>query len=188
MSLNLNIAQLAGPGRRPSSVVGEYVRDLEAADMNLFATVDLGSPAPQLKKLSDRHHAVARLIASGVSEASAAMTLGYETSRIAALKASPAFQELLALYRRDVDSKFSTVLDHMAGLSRDALLELRERMEEEPLKFSNRELLSIATELTDRTKTGDEFDKNLPTRIELVAYEKPADVPPAVLPAREGNE
>lgn len=168
MTLNLNIDKLAGPGRRALPLDFEMTRELEPADFHALATTDRGMEPPQLQRITDRHHALARLLASGVSEGEAALTLSYDISRVSILKNSPAFQELMALYRREVDREFATMLEHMAGLGKDALLELRDRLEEAPQKFSNRELLSVATDMADRADIGEGSSK-LPTIIELVA-------------------
>lgn len=176
MDLGLNIVNL-GPGRPRKPLEATSVRPLVEADLELAATVERHSQPPAIKRITDRHHALARLLAAGTPEGEAAMILGYDNSRVSILKQSPAFQELLALYRAEVDREFATTLDHMAGLSRDALLELRQRLEDEPEKFSNRELLSVVNDMVDRADV-DGGDSKLPTRIELV----PAS---AELPKRE---
>ena len=168
--LDLNIDLAAGPGRRAVPVDFEIVREVTEADVELLAVTPANSKPPAIKRISDRHHALARLLASGMPESEAALTLNYDVSRVSILKDSPAFQELLALYRAKVDTEFATNLDHMAGMSRDALLELRERIEENPEDFSHRELLAIITELNDRAQAGSDNTKHLPTKIELVAH------------------
>lgn len=176
--LNLNIDKLAGPGRLAKPVEFEYVRELNEADLAALASIPANSTPPQIKRLSDRHHALARLLAAGTPEGEAAMILDYDISRVSILKASPAFQELLALYRSEVNREFATVIDHMAGLSRDALVVLRDRLEENEDKFSNNELMKIAADFSDRT-IGRELDTSkMPDIIELVApTPKTADEP-----------
>lgn len=166
----LNIDTAAGPGRRAVPVEFDVLRDINEADIELIATRDAGSTPSPVQRITDRHHTLARLLASGVKEAEAALITGYDISRVSILKNSPAFTELLAIYRAEVDREFSTSLEHMGGLSRDALLELRERIELNPSDFSHRELLAIVTELNDRAEHGADIGKNLPTRIELVAH------------------
>lgn len=168
MTLNLNIDKLAGPGRRAALLEFDVVRDLDEPDFQLLAVTDRGMAPPALQKLTDRHHALARLLAAGMPEGEAAMTLSYDISRVSILKQSPAFQELLALYRLEVDREFAGILEHMAGLSKDALIELRDRLEDAPQKFSNRELVQVVTEMADRAGM-DEGSSKLPTVIELIA-------------------
>jgi hypothetical protein len=167
MTLNLNVAKLAGPGRARTALEVMSVRDLGEADLALLAAGDRGTTAPPLKRITDRHHSLARLIAGGASDGEAAATIGFSLSRVSILKQSPAFQDLLALYRKEVDREFATVLEHMAGMSRDALLELRERLEDEPDRFSNRELLDTVNTFVDRADVG-EGTRKLPVQINLV--------------------
>lgn len=164
--LNLNIDNLAGPGRPAKAVEYDVVRDLTEADLAMLALPASSVPAP-IKKITDRHHALARLLAAGTPEGEAAMIVGYDLSRVSILKNSPAFQDLLGLYRAEVKREFSTVIEHMAGMSRDALIELRDRFEENPAKFTNNELLKVVTELIDRS-AGAERPDDMPTMIELV--------------------
>jgi hypothetical protein len=169
MHLNLNIDKLAGPGRLPAKLEVEYVRDLNAADFALMSSEPLGSKPPAIKRLTDRHHALARLLAAGTPEGEAALILNYDISRVSILKNSPAFQQLVALYRGEVQREFASVIDHMAGISRDALVILRDRMEDNEDRFSNNELMKIATDFTDRTVDRNLDTARLPTVIELVA-------------------
>jgi hypothetical protein len=147
----------------------DVIRDITEADVGLLASTDRGMTPTPLKRLGDRHHALARILAAGTPESEAAAIVGYDISRVSILKNSPAFIELLDFYRAEVKTQFQTTVEHMAGLSKDALLELRDRLEEEPDKFSNRELLNIITDLADRAGAG-EGEGLGPTRIELVPF------------------
>jgi len=172
--LNLNIEKAAGPGRRAVPVDVEYVRDVTEADLELLATRDAGSKPAPLQKVTDRHHALARLLSSGVGEGEAALILGMSNSRVSVLKETPAFKELLGFYRKEVDLQFASVLEHMSGLSKDALLELRDRLEDNPGGFSNSELLRITTEMVDRSADA-RAPTDAPTEIVLTAYDPSAD-------------
>lgn len=169
MTTQLNLATVPSRGRRAKPVQHEYVRDMTEADVEALS---LPAPdtmkAPEIQKLTERHHALARLLASGTTEQECAMILGYDRSRISVIKSSPAFQELMALYREEVDLRFTSIFEHMSGLSRDALLELRDRLEANADKFTNSELRQLVTDLTDRSARGVEVD-DLPTEIELIA-------------------
>lgn len=169
MTLNLNIDKLAGPGRALKPVEVELVREITEADLELMAVKPAGSTPPPLKRITDRHHSLARLLAAGNSEADAGYITGYDASRISVLKNSPAFQELLELYREEAKREFTSVLEHMAGISRDAVLELRERLEDTPERFTNNELLKLTVDFTDRTVDRIMDDTAMPTVIELVA-------------------
>lgn len=172
MSLGLNISTSTARGRRPVLVEAEVIREINDADLELLAQPGT-EPANIIKRLTDRHHSLARLLASGTPENECAAIVGYHLSRVSILKADPAFQELLALYQREVKTQFATTLEHMSGLSRDALLELRDRLEETPEKFTNNELRVLVTDMIDRTAQDDDGESagKLPTIIELVAPE-----------------
>ena len=166
LNLNLDLTKAAGRGRAPAAIEYEVGRELELADLELLATSARGVVAPDLQRITERHHSLARLLAAGTPEAEAALITQYDISRVSILKQAPAFQELLAFYSKEVQEKFASNLDHMAGLSMDALMELRQRVEESPQDFSARELLAIVTEMNDRT-AGAEADPSLPTQIDL---------------------
>jgi len=176
MSLDLKIVdveRLAGPGRLAQPVDYEVVREVSEADLQALASKNLGSEPPALKRITDRHHALARLLAAGTPESEAALITGYDISRISILKNSPAFQELLSLYRKEKDLEFTSTIERAARVSNTALAILEDRLEETPDRFSNNELKNTWAELHDRTKeTGPNFDK-MPEIIELVAPETP---------------
>jgi len=179
MKLDLNLAPRSGAGRKAIPLEFEVVRPIDAADLELLSQPASTKPS-QLKRLSDRHHSLARLLASGTPDDECAAIVGYTQSRVSVLKADPSFQELLSLYRKEVKTEFATSLEHMAGLSRDAILELRDRMEEEPGKFTNNELRALATELSDRTTQQDDRGAKLPDIIELVS--------PSMVPSPSGDD
>lgn len=133
------------------------VRELDACDIALLAE-EKGSKAPALKRLSERHHALARCLASGMEESDAAITCGYVTSRVSILKADPAFQELLAFYRGAVEAKYLDMHGVLAGLSLDAAMELRERLETDieadEKKISVTQLMELTKLGADRTGFG----------------------------------
>lgn len=179
MGLDLKIAGLhdiAPRGRRAAPLDYEYSRDLTEADIALLE-IPGSIEAPTIKKITERHHSLARCLASGMNEGEAAMQVGYTASRVSTLKKSPAFQELFALYEKEVREEFISTIRHMAGLTQDAVMELRDRLEESPERFSNADLRQIAVDFNDRVSRADPNDSTvpMPDLIELVAYEKPAD-------------
>jgi hypothetical protein len=133
------------------------VRALDGCDIALLSE-ERGTKAPALKRLSERHHALARCLAAGMEDGDAAITCGYVPSRVSILKADPAFQELLAFYRQDVNSKYLDMHGVLAGLSLDAAMELRERLEidmdAEEKKISVGQLMELTKLGADRTGFG----------------------------------
>lgn len=144
-----------GRATKPLSAV--QVRELDDVDVALLGE-EKGSRAPALKRLSERHHALARCLASGMEPGDAAITCGYVASRVSILQADPAFQELLAFYRQDVNTKYLDMHGVLAGLSQDAAMELRERLEDDiqsdDKKISMTQLMELTKLGADRTGFG----------------------------------
>lgn len=151
MNLPLDIVRTTG--RAPVQVTAEVLRPLTDADMALLAQ-EKGSTTPPLKRIRDRHHSAARLLASGVAEGQVAIITGYDISRISILKNDPAFAELVAFYRANVETAYASMHEQLAGMSMDALIMLRDRMEEEPEKVSMGQLMELIKLGADRTGHG----------------------------------
>lgn len=160
-------------GRAARLITASVVRPLDSADVALLGAEKGSRPAP-LKRLSERHHALARCLAGGMSEANAAITCGYVASRVSILKADPAFQELLSFYREDVEAKYLDMHGVLAGLSLDATMELRERLEEdiaaEDKKISVGQLIELSKLGADRTGFGPQSSStNLNVNIDMAS-------------------
>lgn len=98
---------------KPANLVNDTrileMRPLTRADL---ALLQLPVPPPNLvKTIKDAHHDVARLLVSGMSVTDVAAVTGYTMSRICVLKASPAFQELMARKREIVDDSWAASHD-----------------------------------------------------------------------------
>lgn len=151
-----SLALDVGPGRPAKAVSVEVVRELTQADLMLVGT---GPTRPTtLKKLRDSHHAVARLIAEGKTNAEIGTETGYGQSRISTLKGDPAFQELIASYRKDVDAAksvaFAGTLEKMSTIHNDFLDELQDRLDTQPETMSTDTILDAVKLLADRTGFG----------------------------------
>lgn len=150
-----DIFRISGRASKPMSAV--QVRELDAVDIALLGE-EKGSKAPPLKRLSERHHALARCLATGMEPGDAAITCGYIASRVSILQADPAFQELLSFYRQSVEAKYLDMHGVLAGLSLDAAMELRERLETDieadEKKISVGQLVELTKLGADRTGFG----------------------------------
>lgn len=99
-------------GRRSVDPEILSVRELTREEV---ANVKLASE-PAVKKLRDSHHMVARLIAMGVRPLSeVGRRTGYGEARIAVLQGDPAFQNLVAEYRKVVDDEYHDATDEYFG-------------------------------------------------------------------------
>ena len=86
-----------------------------------------------IKYYRETHHAVARLLAAGASETIIQRQTGLTMRRVAMLTASPSFQALIEIYRRQVAEKWEQNVDAyldlgMANMIR-AEMQIRERLE-----------------------------------------------------------
>jgi len=151
MDLKLDIVRTTGRAKAPLSA--ELGRELGESDLAL-AELEFGSAPEPISKLRAKHHALARALASGMSQNDAAIVSGYSVSRVSILRSDPAFQELEAFYRRDTVEAYRDMHGMLAALGEDAVAELHERLEAEPDKFSNSMLLEITTKMADRTGYG----------------------------------
>lgn len=159
-------------GRSARRITFAEVREIEPADLELLSA-EKGSRAPPLKRLGDRHHALARCLASGMSEGDAALSCGYVLSRVSILKADPAFKELLEFYRADTDRAYRDMHERLAGLSRDAADELHARLEEDmeadEKQISIGQLLEITKMGADRTGHGPQSSQNVNVNVGIAS-------------------
>lgn len=154
MDLGIDLRDLGKPGRRLGAVDAEFVRDLTEADLVALQSAPRMTEAITPKKMTERHHALARMLASGLRDGEAAALVGYDPAWVSSMKKSPAFQELMDLYRETKDLEFAEFAGRMSGLGKDAIVELQRRLEDEPEKFTNGTLLDLVKTLSDRTGFG----------------------------------
>lgn len=147
--LGLSLTSQVRSGRAAKPLSAEFVRELSEADLMIPASQV--QTAPLLKKIRDSHHALARVLATGNSEAEASAVTGYTASRISILKADPQFKELLEFYRMQADGAVADLRARMANMGLDAIQELQERMNDSPEDFSLAMLKDIVREMADRT-------------------------------------
>lgn len=152
MDLDLDILSLRG--RPAKQLCPRVVRALKAEDIELlFASgPEARNERFTLKKVSERHHALARALASGMKDWEASAVTGYVVGTIYLLKQDPTFQELLAFYRAHKDAEFRTAQQRMAALSVDAIDSLHDDLEEGKLKPA--EKIEVAKLTLDRTGNG----------------------------------
>lgn len=111
----------------------------------------LGSRNPDLKVIRHTHHRLAQLLAGGMKDGLAAKLSNYSVARVAILKQSPAFQELLAHYASIRDDSFAEFTDVAANLNMDMLSRLQEILDESPEKLQIGHILEAIKLLSDRT-------------------------------------
>lgn len=156
-------------GRAPIELSPDIVRELVPADLSAISE-EKGSEAPALKRITDRHHALARNLAGGMAEGEAALVCGISNSRISILKADPQFRELLLFYRGEVNLVYQDMHEKLAGIASTALDELQDRLEDTPEKVSVGQLMELAKMGADRTGYGPQSQQtNLNVNVDMAA-------------------
>jgi len=107
-----------------------------------------------LNRVTERHHSLARCLASGMKNWESAIVTGYTPAAISLLKGDPTFRELVRFYSDKTDAVYADMHKHLAGMSIDAAVELRERMEKEPETLSAGQLMELIKLGADRTGYG----------------------------------
>lgn len=166
MTLPLDIIHTSGRAAIPVEV--ELIRPLMAADLAALDAPRNTSPSP-IKRLRERHHALARNIASGMKHTDAAAICGYDISRVSILMGDPTFKELVAFYAEDVNKQYAQLHETLSGLAMDAALVLRERLEDEPEKVSTDKLTEIVKMAADRTGHGPTMRQELNVNVGISA-------------------
>lgn len=177
-------------GRATKALHAEVVRELTQSDLALLAT-ERGVQPTHVQRITDRHHALARCLASGMSATEAGLCTGYTASRISVLRGDPAFEELIAFYRADRGAEVLDLQSKFTALAKDATTEIQERLELEPASFGNDQLIDVVKLAADRSGNGPQSKTtNLNVNVNLgdrmkAARERVA-APSLPMPAREG--
>lgn len=131
--------------KSPQPLDIEIVRGLTEADLPMLASPPpVNSVAPTVQALRASHHQLAQLLARGMSGTEASLITGYSLSRISILQSDPTFTELLANYQANRELVFADTLERMRILGLSTLDELQDRLESDPVRWSNRELMEMA--------------------------------------------
>lgn len=141
----------------PTHVTFEYVRDLVPTDLVRMGEEELGVQAPMLVRLKHRHHSLARALAEGLKPSEAAAVTGYAISRVSILQNDPAFAELVSFYIAQVNEKFTNAIGKRAELHESVVDELQARLDDQPEKFTNKDLTGI---MQVTTPTGGGFGQS----------------------------
>lgn len=153
MNLALEVAR--PNGRKTKDLFPAIQGELSADDLGLLsAERGVQKPPDAVKRLSERHKNLARLLANGVEAWEAALITGYSESHISILKGDPAFRDLLRLYGEARDLAFQSVQDKMIGLSHDMLDVIQDKIENEPEKITLAQSLEIFKTVADRSGNG----------------------------------
>lgn len=152
----------------------------EVSDIRVLARADLAvltipRPPNQIQNVRDTHHAVARAIAAGLSNAEVAALTGRSINRVSTLRQDPAFKELVAHKRAMIDAEFAAsadpVIDYLRGNALKAAAMLSDKLDDAMDKeefLPTRDLLGIAELGFDRTGYG-KVNKNVNINVDFAA-------------------
>lgn len=166
MTIPLDIIRTSG--RAPSVITAEVLRPLEPGDIAIL-NEDRAVKAPPLARLRERHHALARNIASGMKHGEAAAICGYDISRVSILMGDPTFRNLVEFYREDVNRSYAQLHETLSGLAVDAAVELRERIEDNPESLSSGMLNEIVKMAADRTGFGPSSKQEVSVNVNIAS-------------------
>lgn len=173
MDLGLETVHTRGRQEQPLQILA--VRSLTVGEVRAHnagrGSGEVTPPTP-LQRLNTRHKRLAKLLASGTSTSEAAALVGMTPARVSILKSDPSFSELLKLYEAQFDQIFQDAAQLLQGVTEDSLIELSERIENDPSQFTNAELMALAKLGADRTGHGpvktneNNFNVNFGDRLE----------------------
>ena len=116
--------------------------------------------APALKRLSTRHHRLARCLAEGMSPGEAAIACDYVLSRVSILQDDPTFQHLVQTYKKQVDAHYSDLHEKLSQVAGTAASLIQDRLEEEGEDLDVEVLERLVKMGADRTGYGPQVTKN----------------------------
>ncbi len=140
-------------GRGAKALVLEPLGELSPADLALLAS-ERGVKPPGIKLLRERHHALARCLAGGMSNAEASIITGYDPSRISILKSDPMFEALIEDYKSIGAAVTADFVERTNLLALTVVNSLMEDLENEDQPISIPVRLEIAKFAADRTGNG----------------------------------
>jgi len=141
-------------------LIAVFARPLTEDDLASLEKAQ-GSRAPNLQRLTHRHHRLARTLAEGIEPGVASVMCNYSISRVSILQADPTFQELVRFYRAQVEAQFIGLQERLAGLAETAADILQDRLEDTPDGFDNEDLRKLVALGADRTGNGPSSTTNV---------------------------
>jgi transcriptional regulator with XRE-family HTH domain len=115
------------------------------------------APSGRIKAFRNHHHRLAKLVAAGLKRAQICEVMGISYSRLSQYESDPAFQNLVAQYRPEIDAEDQKEIDEYRSLKLDNMIraerqigEQLERAEEEDEPIALRSLLAISSDGADR--------------------------------------
>lgn len=128
--------------------------DLGVQAGRLLTKAEVAEAPNGLRRLTHRHHALAKALAQGMTNIDAALVCGYAPGTVSALKTDPTFLELVKKYQSDVNFVYRGIHESLIGLAKDSMDEIAARLENEPEKIPLPQLMEITKLAADRAGFG----------------------------------
>lgn len=153
-------------GRTSKMLTADFAR--QVTDEDILSTQEERGTAPKpLKKLRQRHHALAKALADGVPAGEAGLLCGYTASHVSILQSDPSFKDLVKFYAASKREVYLDLHAKLASLGEDAVDELSERLEEAPEDISVGQLLEISKMSLDRSGHGPQSSTSVNVNVGL---------------------
>lgn len=127
------------------------LRELALSGLTENSLVEEDDPA-DLKRIKEKHHSVARMIAGGLQQKMVSQLCGYSETYLSVLLNNPAMRELVELYRIQNGAGANLITEKLRTVGLKALEKLDQAIEEN--KLNKQELLSAAKLGLDRAGHG----------------------------------
>ncbi len=147
---------------------------------DISVTPDAPANLKSLLSIRHSHHHLAQLLAAGeLNQNEISLITGYCPSRISILKRDPLFRQLMETYAENRRAIFVDALERMKNLGLSSLDELQRRLEEDPEKFTRRELMEMSKILLSEPKgsgvggNGNSSSPNIALNVKFVSPSQP---------------
>lgn len=181
-------------GRKQRALAAEPVRPLTEADLAFLTSKERATAPKPLMRIRDRHHAIARMVANGMSNGQISLISGMDPSRISVLRTDPTFKELVSDYQSIDAGLQAEFMERATTLTLTAMESIQDDLEDPERDLPTSTKLEIAKFGSDRighgpvTKTSNvNVNVELATRISTARKRALLDVTDAeftTLPSR----
>lgn len=182
MTAQFDLSQLAVPEGiqlKPTMTTCTIEGQLEEDDLRQLIALsgdilpDEDDPS-DLKKIREKHHHVARLVADGMAQRLVASITGYSESYISVLLNNPSMAELVEFYRIKNGAAIDVVVEKLKTVGLKALERLDARVEADEL--DNNELISAAKLGFDRSGHGPASKQHIVDETHIFDHAKLAEL------------
>lgn len=141
-------------GRKQRSLTAEPVRPLTEADLVVLTSRERGTAPRPIMRIRDRHHAIAKMVANGMSNGQISLISGMDPARISILRSDPTFKELVEDYRSIDDALQAEFMERATTLTLTAIESIQDDLENPDHEMSTATKLEIAKFGSDRIGHG----------------------------------